>query len=268
MNENDFAALSAGYALNALNDADRRAFEEALTQHPEWSSHVRADLNTVASFSAGVAAVTPPPAIRTELLARISDTPQLGDTTVQDALGDADGHALDDDEDYAAAGPAPVVPAVEQARTNAAPPRRWFVLAASIALVAVLGFGTVTAVQQFTRPAAVIALESIENAPDARSVSVAVESGGEATAYWSEELRQAVFVSDGLATLADDKSFELWFVRDGEAIPAGTFDDSDTTAVLAGAFQPGDTIAVTIEQAGGSPDGVPTTAPIVAIPTV
>ena len=39
--------------------------------------------------------------------------------------------------------------------------------------------------------------------------------GGEVTAHWSESLGKAVLVSDGLPTIADDESFELWFVRDG-----------------------------------------------------
>ena len=43
--------------------------------------------------------------------------------------------------------------------------------------------------------------------------------------------------------------------------------DGQHTVVAVG-MQPGDTIAVTVEPAGGSPSGAPTTAPIIAIPTV
>ena len=78
-----------------------------------------------------------------------------------------------------------------------------------------------------------------------------------------------MLVSDGLPTIADDESFELWFVRDGAAISAGTFtsEDGTATALLDGAMEPGDVIAVTVEQAGGSPTGQPTSDPIVAIET-
>jgi anti-sigma-K factor RskA len=78
-----------------------------------------------------------------------------------------------------------------------------------------------------------------------------------------------VLVADGLPELPNDRTFELWFVRGTQPIAAGTFDASGsvTTAELSGTMQPGDTIAVTIEQAGGSPDGNPTTKPIIAIPT-
>ena len=43
--------------------------------------------------------------------------------------------------------------------------------------------------------------------------------------------------------------------------------DGSTTAQLQGAMKPGDAIAVTVEQAGGSPTGVPTSDPIIVIPT-
>ena len=70
-------------------------------------------------------------------------------------------------------------------------------------------------------------------------------------------------------SVADDESFELWFVRDGAAISAGTFtaEDGTTTALLDGALEAGDVIAVTVEPAGGSPTGQPSSDPIVAIET-
>ena len=86
--------------------------------------------------------------------------------------------------------------------------------------------------------------------------------------HWSEDLGKVVLVSNGLPTIADDESFELWYVRDGVPISAGTFDDSaEATVLLEGTMAPGDVIAVTVEQQGGSPSGEPTTDPIVAIPT-
>ena len=36
MNEEQFGELAAGYALDALSPEDRRAFETARAQHPEW----------------------------------------------------------------------------------------------------------------------------------------------------------------------------------------------------------------------------------------
>ena len=109
----------------------------------------------------------------------------------------------------------------------------------------------------------------IESASDAQSETVTLSDGGEVTAHWSESVGKAVLVSDGLPSIADDESFELWFVRDGAAIPAGTFtsEDGTATALLEGAIESGDVIAVTVEQAGGSPTGQPTSDPIIAIET-
>jgi len=266
MNESTFAELAAGYALNALSPADARSFEAALAEHPEWEKHVRTEADTVLLFADSVEPVTPPALIRAELLARIQVTPQM--PYLPDAAD------APDDEDFAAAGPAPVVAPAEQTmapakKTSGGLRRRWFTLAASLVAVLALGFGAATIGQQLNRPASVVALEEIQNASDAQSASVALTDGGEATAHWSAELGEVVFVSDGMPAIADDQTFELWYVRDGAAISAGTFGpiDGTATALLAGAYQPGDTIAVTIEPDGGSPTGDPTSDPIIAIAT-
>lgn len=256
MNESTFAELATGFALSALSAADRRDFEAALAEHPEWEKHVRTEAETVLLLADTVEPVVPPASIREELMARILVTPQT-----PDAASDPD------EEDFAAAGPAPVTASARAATGGMR--RRWFTLAASIVAVLALGFGAVTIGQQLTRPAAVVALEQIQGAPDAQSASVTLTGGGEATAHWSAERGEVVLVSDGMPAIADDQTFELWYVREGSAIPAGTFGPTDgtATALLAGAYQPGDTIAVTIEPDGGSPTGVPTGDPIVAIAT-
>lgn len=266
MSEREFEELSAGAALNAVPEAERRALDEAVSQHPDRAERVAADADTAAALAELAPPVSPPAALRAALLARIADTPQ----ETRDPF-------LTDD-DFAAAGPAPTEAVDGAARDLPAPARtparggigrRWFALAASIVLLAALGFGAVLVGQQLNRPAAVVALEQIENAPDARSAAVALENGGEATAHWSTTTGQAVLVSDGLPQVASGETFELWFVRDGGAVSAGTFDASDgeATALLAGDLQPGDVIAVTVEASGGSQSGAPTSDPIVAIPT-
>ncbi len=123
--------------------------------------------------------------------------------------------------------------------------------------------------EQLNPPASVVALDQIESAPDAQSETATLADGGEVTAHWSESLGKAVLVSDGLPEIADEEAFQLWFVRDGTAVSAGTFtaDEGSTTALLDGALEPGDIIAVTVEPAGGSPTGAPTSEPIVAIET-
>ncbi len=144
-----------------------------------------------------------------------------------------------------------------------------FGLAASLILLVALGFGAVTLGQLMNRPAAVVALDQIEAAPDAQTASATVTDGsGTATVHWSDSVGKVVLVSDGLPSIDRNQSFELWYVRGDTPVPAGTFDDAKSaTVLLEGTVKAGDVIAVTVEQQGGSPTGQPTSDPIVTIPT-
>ncbi|MEV8370326.1 anti-sigma factor [Microbacterium sp. NPDC064584] len=243
MNEKDFAELAAGAALHALSPEDRAVFEAAREQHPEWERHVSTDAATAALLADQVVEVAPPPDLRAALLAQIAATAQP-------------------EAELAPAG----ATAVKARRWGA---RAWFALAASLALLVGVGWGAVFVGDMLATPASVVALNQIESAPDAQSETVALADGGEATAHWSESVGKTVLVTDGLPEISDDQTYELWFVRDGSAIPAGLFasDDGTATALLDGAVESGDVIAVTIEPAGGSPTGQPTSDPILAIQT-
>jgi anti-sigma-K factor RskA len=256
VNEQEFAELAAGHALHSLSPEDERAFETARRQHPEWEHHVTTDAATAAELAETVAEVAPPAAMRAALLAQIATT----SPAQADAAGEPEG-SLRADRKVA-------VPSEE-----ITPPRwrarSWFALAASLAILVGVGWGAVFVGQQLTTPASVVALDQIEAAPDAQSETVALSDGGEATAHWSESVGKAVLVSDGLPSITNDESFQLWVVRDGAATSAGTFtaDGGTATTLLDGAVEEGDLIAVTIEPAGGSPTGQPTSEPILAIET-
>jgi anti-sigma-K factor RskA len=265
VNIDEFGELSAAAALGALTPDEQRAYDAALREHPEWVHIVRADVETAVLLASATDPVDPPAHIRGALLARI------GAAAVSPAASETDPA----EEDYAAAGATPVEPVHAEPQTAVAAggsgwgPRSWFALAASLVLLLALGFGAVSLGQYLNRPAAVVALEQIEQAPDAASASVDLGDGGVATAHWSEQLGRAVLVSDDMPQLASDKSYELWLIRDGQPLAAGLMDVSGgaSSAVIEGTYEAGDVIAVTIEQAGGSPDGTPSGAPIVAIPT-
>jgi anti-sigma-K factor RskA len=112
--------------------------------------------------------------------------------------------------------------------------------------------------------AAKLAFGQIQSADDAQQASVELADGGTATAHWSASAGAAVLVTDGIPAVADGEAYELWFVRGETPVSAGVFatHDGDATAVLAGDMHSGDVIAVTVEQAGGSPDGKPHSAPV------
>ncbi|QEW04070.1 anti-sigma factor [Microbacterium lushaniae] len=252
MNEQEFAGLAAGAAVHALSHEDEVVFETARRQHPEWERHVTASAATAAALADGAAEVTPPPHIRSALLARIAVTPQESPADTRTEAGGG-------------------VPA-----TTAAPPRRgawrartWFALAASLALLVGVGWGAAFLNQQLNPPAPVAALEEIREAPDARTESAPIADGGEATAYWSPTVGKAVLILEGIAPVGEDESYQMWLIRDGSAVSAGLVpaDDGVGPALLSGSLEPGDVLAVTREPAGGSPTGQPTSDPLVAIET-
>ncbi|WP_350351542.1 anti-sigma factor [Microbacterium sp. A8/3-1] len=267
MNEQEFAELAAGAALNALSPDDARRFDDALVAHPEWRAIAEADAETADLLSGSVAPVSPPPGIRAALLAQIAATPQNGDPTTGTEPTSPDVLAV---ERSRVDEPSPSDP--DEARASA-PKRRWtrtvFALAACLAVLVGVGIGAVALNGQLNRPASVVALEQIQSASDAEQASVEVPSGGKATAHWSASAGAAVLVTDGVPAPADGKTYELWYVRGDDAIPAGVFDveDGRATAALEGDMHAGDVIAVTVEQAGGSPSGTPTSDPVIVIPT-
>lgn len=283
MNEPEFAELAAGHSLGALSAEDERRYRAALAAHPEWSAIAEDDADTAALLADGATSVAPPPALRDALLARIAVTPQSADpedapsVAAEDALApEPASEPAPADAPVAGAAPGPVAP--EDSRSASAagaadgsrrPRRLMFALAACLVLILGLGVGAAVVIPQLLRPAAVVALDRIENAPDAAQKTVSLPSGGHATAHWSASIGTAVLVSDGLEPLGGKQTYELWFVRGDGPVSAGVFaaEPGTTTAQLSGSMHAGDAIAVTVEQTGGSPTGKPTSQPIIVIPT-
>lgn len=254
MNEQEFAELAAGHALHALTAADERRYREALAAHPEWAHIADTDAQTAAALAEMLPPVAPPQALRADLLAQIAQTPQTPDAA-----------------DVAPPAP-PAAPIAPQPDADVAQPkwgRRLFALAASLVLLVGLGVGTTAVVSQLGRPASVVALDEIRSAPDAADATVQLPGGATATAYWSASLGRSVLVTEELPDLEPGLTYELWYVRGDQPISAGIFDTDggDATAELDGQMHDGDVIAVTVERAGGSPTGAPTSNPVIVIPT-
>lgn len=247
MTQDEFAELSAGAALGALDDAEMRAFRRACAEHPEWKEIADLDAETAAGLAESIDEVAPPAAIRESILTRIEALPQS---------------AAEDEQPDPAPGAVPA-PMRHPHRAR----RRWFALAASLVLAAGIGTGAVVAIQHLQQPPAVVALNRIVDAPDAQQATARVAGGSDATLHWSVSEGKAVLVTNGMPALPAGRTFELWYVRGETAIPAGTFDAGAASALLKPGMRPGDTIAVTVERAGGSETGLPTSQPILAIPT-
>lgn len=257
MTEEEFDELAAGHALHALSDADERRFAEALAENPQWRERVDEHAAAAAALAEVAPAVTPPAEIRAALLAQIAQTPQ-GEPQADPTMDALPEHPATD----------PVVSAAAAAPRRGWP-RRLFTLAASLVLIAGLGVGAAVIVPQLLRSDEVVALDEVRGADDVQQATVEMDSGAEATAYWSEDLGKAVLVTAGMDDAGEGQTYQLWFVRGDTPVAAGVFDPDQgaATAPLEGALHEGDVIAVTVEQDGGSPTGAPTSDPILVIPT-
>jgi anti-sigma-K factor RskA len=257
MNVDEFAELAAGHALHALSTEDQQTYDAALAAHPEWAAIADADASTAAELADGVTEVAPPAHVRGALLATIAAASRV------DAEPAADAPTTTGE-------PPPNTEAIQTVSR-----RQWtrglLALAASLVLLVALGTGVAMIGDRLYEPAAVVALNEIESAPDAQNISAQVEGGGHATLQWSDEVGKAVVVTEGVAELDSDQSYEMWFARDGVMVSAGVFTtnaDGSATALLNAPIQEGDdAVAITIEEEGGSPTGQPTTDPITTLPT-
>ncbi|GAA4143783.1 anti-sigma factor [Leifsonia shinshuensis] len=217
--------------------------------------------------------VEPPSAMKAALFARIAQTPQLApEAEAAPAVA-----PVPHPEPSPTSIPEAPATAVASAQTPAErrAERRWFqrpgaILASAAAAVVLFVAGTFVGVAlsgsdsyQQQQSAALAALNA---APDTQRSSAAINGGGTATLVWSAQLGRSALVATDLPKLAGGKTYELWYIRDGAATPAGTMDSSGhiaTWRVLSGTMAPGDTVGLTVEPAGGSKQ--PTTKPIVAI---
>jgi anti-sigma-K factor RskA len=249
--------LSA-YALDALDPADRAAVERALADSPDLRDEADSFAASAAQLAELAQPVAPPADLRARLMGAIDAAPQVSrDVPVGGASKVPD---LTDGTD---------APGRAQAEAR----RRWFqrpgslvaVAAAAVVLLvgAVIGIG-------WPGPngwGAQIQMTAIAEAPDAQSTTLEAEGGGEITLVTSASKGRSAVVAAGLPELGDDQTYELWYIDDASAAPAGTFDmrGGETWRILDGSFTPGVAVGVTVEPAGGSPQ--PTSEPIVVITT-
>lgn len=235
------AALSTGaYALDALDGAERTAFEAALEASEELRAETTGLRDTAVELGRAVPEEDPGAALRARVLAAAAATPQWG-------AEDAEVRSLD----------------AQRARSGPARVRSALVGIAAAAAVVV---GISTAPLLTATP--VNAMTSLASAPDARSAAVKTEAGGVAVLVWSGAQARSMLVVEGLAPLDADERYQLWYIDDAGPRSAGLFDASAsgvTAAMLAGSMHAGDTVGVTVEPAAGSE--APTSAPVVVLPS-
>ncbi|MBZ5738029.1 anti-sigma factor [Nocardioides mangrovi] len=230
----EFHAMTGAYAVDALDDTERAAFEEHLTECPDCRAEV-ASLREAAALLAETTAIEPPAALRDRVLADITSVRPLPPEV-----------------------PAPVVPLAERRR------RRPRLLLAAAAAVVLVGAGAVvwqqpwddSSTTQLTGAAAVLA------ASDARSTSLDFPSGASATVTHSDSLGEAVIVTKKMPAPPAGKVYQLWLDQPGVGmVSAGVMPvEEDQTVLLTGDAATATGAGITVEPEGGS--DAPTSKPI------
>jgi len=261
--EQDPAALAAGYALGSLTPDERARYEAYLETSADGMAEADAFARVAERLPADVPVATPSADLKARLMAQIAVTPQDAPVTSE---------RVPDRVPVVAAAPSAAAPsAATQAPAAARAQRRWFqrpaiILAAAAAAVVLFAGGTVLGVNLGNSASVTAqqadALAQISAASDAKRTSAPVTGGGTATLVWSNELGKSAMIVDGVAPPPSGKTYQLWYIRGGHAASAGLMAEG-TWQVLHGTMRAGDTVGITVEPDGGSKQ--PTTKPIAAI---
>lgn len=237
-------ALVGAYVVDALDDAERVAFEAHLATCPDCRAEV-ASLGDTAALLGDLSATAPPPGLRDRVLADAARTRPLPPLPPQ--LPDS-----------APAEP----PAAPNVRTLRRPTRRLTILAAAAAVLAAVGIGA-GVTQPWNDDESLSATEQVLQAPDAKSVTVKLDGGAEATVTRSAEQGRAVITTHAMPAAPADRVYQLWLQEStGPMVSAGLMPPgSDQTRLLEGDASTAVLAGITIEPEGGSDE--PTTNPIV-----
>lgn len=251
--KHEVASLSGAYALHALSDEEVTLFEAHLADSEELRNEVTELTDTAVLLGLATPPVAPPAALKASIMAQLASTPQLPrevepetSVDVRRFSGNAEAKA--------------------RSRWFAKPITALVGMAAAIALI-VGGVAAANTMADHTfQQAQADQLAAINAAEDSQRQVAEVSTGGTVTLMWSGALASAALIVDDLEPLPSDRVYELWYIDESGARPAGVFtvdDDGSTWRVLDGEMAAGDTVGVTVEPAGGSDS--PTTAPIVEI---
>ena len=245
--DKELGNLSGSYALNGLDAADLAEFETHLQQSQATRDEVTELTDTAVLLGLAVEPVQPSAGLKASIMDQLDAHPQLPVAS-------------------------PVATAAFESPAGRKAQARWFTrpvtalaaVAAAIALFVGGGVVTTSLAQNSFAQQQADQLAAINSADDAQRASVDLADGGTATLVWSNSLLSSALIVDGLAPLPADRTYELWYINDAGARPAGTFGvagSGSTWRVLDGTMKAGDTVGVTVEPRGGS--DAPTTDAVV-----
>ncbi len=215
----DIHALAGAYALDAVDDLERAAFDRHLRDCEACAVEV-AELRETASWLTHAVASPPPPRLRESVLAEIGRTAQERPRRSAPGAG----------------------------RSRRSRLVRWTVAGVAAAVLAAgAGVGTWTVAQQGVREENA-RIDGVLAAPDARLVSSEM-AGGRVALIVSPSRNAAVAVLDGLDDPGADKDYQLWMIGDAGPHSVGVIAGGTGRQYIEGVAP---TFAITREPSGGS----------------
>ncbi|WP_394427093.1 anti-sigma factor [Streptomyces sp. SGAir0957] len=238
---NDLHTLTGAYALDALDDDERGAFEAHMARCASCALEVR-EFSATAGRLALAATSRAPQHLKSQVLRHISQVRQ---------------------EPPGAQVNAPPT------RTQRGRTVRW-TLAACTAGIATLGATTVWQHQQAAaaRQRAEVVREQTDDitavlaAPDVKTASASLGGGSLGSVVVSQSSGKAVFIASHMAAPPKGKVYQLWFADGGHMRPAGLMDASraNQSVLMNGRTGEATAVGITLEPAGGSHQ--PTSPPL------
>jgi anti-sigma-K factor RskA len=234
ISSNDLLVLATPYALHAMAQSEVEDIDRQLSHAPApvaiaFADEVRVVRETMARVSASTA-LEPPNYLRDRVLA---------------AVGGG---------------------SVIEMRPKST---RWRTITFAAAAAVAIGLGAIgvgIAVRPEPKPTAA---EQIFAAPDVRTVSGNIPTGGTATVVFSRKRNAAVLVMNNVAPPKPGTVYQMWLIGDKGPESAGTMDAAavapSTTAVLPD-LDGSKTLAFTVEPSGGSK--APTTPAFAQLPLI
>jgi anti-sigma-K factor RskA len=265
-------ALAAEYALGTLDADERAQAETMMSVDQDFTVIVRAWEHKLGALNQMVGSVEPRPELWEKIKSAVGHSepqapmalpqpdPLIADAPVEQAIASADNSN------------------VIQLTANA---RRWRMVATltsaiAAALVAMIGVGISVPdwlpdrMRPRPRTQVVETKPASTSAPSAQYVAVLQKEGGAPAFILTVDGATKSFTVRKVGASAEQgKSFELWLISDKLPRPrslgvigAGDFTSRPVLASFDSDMVKAATYAVTVEQAGGSPDGNPHSAPI------
>lgn len=258
----DVRDLLPAYALDAVDDVERRAVERLLAADPDARRELDEYRDVVAAFTVESA---PPPALRDAVLARVAASAEAGAAPGAVTSAGSDVEPATGKDTSAGEGTGDGV-VVDLAVARRARRRRWTGLAAAVAAVVAVAVPTTVAVratqEQSRLQEQADAIAQMLAEPDATILRGEVAGGGQASVLAAGD--DMYFRASDLPDAGDDRDYQLWVVEaDGAVVSAGVLDVRDGSTSRLVQDEPGVGMAVTVEPAGGSEQ--PTADPVVAL---